>query len=495
MRISILLASLCLAGFAAAATDYLVAVPSATASDPEWSKVADALASKYNGKRVEWSGKPDELLPLLKENQPRWLAVVGKPDGFDAAFVRAMNRISRQVDDDPWADVRWGLITGAKPADAQRIVDTKDPLIIERGLSTTGIDFSLLKSGLTLSDGAPGDWTEKLADGTANKGKWDEKEDPAGTVNRFAKAWNEGKPQLLVTSSHATQFNLEMPFSLGLIASHGGKFNILTKGQLPQFARFLGGAMFRGDVAALGSWLDQTKPPALDDQPDVPKAWLACGNCLIADARKTGESMVVTAMSGAGVRQFVGYVVPSWFGRSGWGTLALWQSNRGLLSLSDAFFLNQNKIIDETLTRFPKAMGVNFDADDIEHMDRKCGEALQALQKEGVKIEKDFVGLIHDRDVTVLWGDPKWEATFHPEKPAPWQVKWGTGKKGATTLTVTANEDHEGELALFLPNRMTKPQFSGATPAETVLADDFVLFRKLKVEAGKSQTFEIVSGA
>ena len=498
MRILVLLpAALGLAVSSVAATEYLVAVPAATASDPTWSKVADSLAAKHGGQRVDWNGKPDELLPLLKEHRPRWLAVVGKPEAFDAAFVRALNRTSRKVDDDPWADVRWGLLTGPGAADVQRIVDTREPLVIERALSTTGIDFSLVKSGVTISDAGKGGWSEKRADGTTVQGQWQPKDEPAGTITRFTRAWDEGRPQLLVTSAHATQFNLEMPWGLGLIASHGGRFHVLGKDQLPEFAQFLSGTLFTGSPAKLGAWLDGIKPPALEAQPDVPKVWLACGNCLIADARRTSESMVVTALGSGGVRQFVGYVVPSWFGRAGWGTLGLWQSSRGLLPLADAFFLNQHKVIDETLRRFPKALEVEFDSDDIEsglRGDRKFVAGLERLAKQGVKPGNDLVGLVHDRDVVVLWGDPKWQAVFQPGKGAPWQVAWETGADGSLGLKVQATADHEGELALFLPQRVDRPQLAGAGGQDVLLADDFVIFRKLKATASRPLSFRITPG-
>ena len=479
------------------AADYLVAVPAGAAAEPAWAAVADVLAARHGAERVAWPGDGAGLLPILRERQPRWLAVVGRPGDFDAALVRAINRVSRQLDDDPWADVRWGLITGPTAADAERIAKTADPLVIERALTTTGVDLGLVKSGLTLSDGAKGNWHRKEADGTSVDGTWDEAAEPGGTVGMFARYWNEARPQLLVSSSHATQFNLEMPWGLGLVASHGGRFHVLAKDQLPQFARFLSGTLFTGSPAKLGAWLDGIKPPVLDVQPDVPKVWLACGNCLIADARRTSESMVVTALGAGGVRQFVGYVVPSWFGRAGWGTLGLWQSSRGLLPLADAFFLNQHKVIDETLRRFPKALEVEFDSDDIEsgmRGDRKFMAGLERLAKEGVKPGNDLVGLVHDRDVVVLWGDPEWQAVFKPEKGAPWQVTWDNAADGSLGLKVQATADHEGELALFLPKRIDRPQLAGADGQDVLLADDFVIFRKLRATAGRSLAFRIAPG-
>lgn len=480
---------------AARAADYLVTVPTATAGDAEWSAAADALVKKHGGVRVDWNGKPEDLLPLLKQHQPRWLAIVGKPETFDPTFVRALNRVNRQVDEDPWGDVRWGLISGATAADAKRIIDTREPLLIERGLTTTGVDFSLLKSGLTLSDGAKGQWTDKLPGGQPSNHQWDEKAAPEGTVGLFAKAWNETKPQLLVSSSHATQYNLEMPFGLGLIASYDGKLHVLTQAQRNAFAKFLGGAMFTGDATKLGEWLRETKPPVLESQPEEPKVWVAAGNCLIGDARKTSNSMVVSAMSAGGVRQFVGYVVTTWFGRGGWGVLELWQANRGALSLADAMFLNQNKVLDETMRRFPKAMDVVFDCDDIEAglRDPKFVNQVKALEQSGVKIEKDLIGLVHDRDVVALWGDPKWEASFKPETGRAFKTDWSRDADGSQVLRVESSKDLETELTCFLPERVKAPKLEGpaGTTDDAVVADDFLLFRKLKLKAGEPLVFRV----
>jgi zinc protease len=476
------------------AADYLVVIPEKTAADPQWAGVADVLVKKHSAEKAVWNGNAEDLLPLLKKSQPRWLAVVGRPEDFDAAFVRGINRITRKIDDDPWEDVRWGLITGPDAAAAKRVASVSEPLIIERALNTTGTDMSLMKSGLTLSDGKKGAWNEKTPGGKAAKGMWDEKAAPGGTVDRFAKYWKEQKPQLLVTSSHATQFNLEMPFGLGLIVSHGGKFYVLEKQQLHEFARFLGGAMFMGKVEELGQWIEGLDAPQLPPSPDVPKVWVAAGNCLIGDARGTVNSMLVTALGPGGVRQFVGYVVPTWFGRGGWGTLRLWTGHRGEISLADAFHLNRQRIVAETLRRFPDAMAIDYDGDDMQHELRSrnsFSEGLARLQKNGVKIEKDLIGLIHDRDVVALWGDPKWTATFKPAKSRPVDVSFKENKKNGTLRMIVRAKDEKfsGSVARFLPKRIpgVKATLAGGKPLpeNVTVADDFVLIGKLELDPGE----------
>jgi hypothetical protein len=46
-----------------------------------------------------------------------------------------------------------------------------------------------------------------------------------------------------------------------------------------------------------------------------------------------------------GVRQMCGYTVRTWYGRAEWGTLDLWKSVPGRLTLSDAYFLHQARMI------------------------------------------------------------------------------------------------------------------------------------------------------
>ena len=475
----------------ASAADYVVAI--AEGADPAWSGVAEALAKVHEGEVVTYSGAAEDLLTPLKKHRPRFLAVVGAPEAFDAAFVRSLNRTARQVDEDPYMDVRWGLVTGDTPADAMRIVETREPLVIERALTTTGINLGLVESGLTLSDGARGDYTTK-ADGKISRLKWDKETDPDGTVDLFSKAWNETDPQVIVTSSHATQFNLEMPFGLGLIASYHGKFHLISEAQRNQFARFLGGAMFKGKPEEMGAWLTEIKAPVLKESAG-PKVWVAAGNCLIGDARKTSDSMVVSAISAGGVRQFVGYVVPTWFGRAGWGTLGLWQGSGGRLSLAESFFLNDHKLIEETRTRFPGALEVVFDADDIEtcmKTDRDFNAALVNLQTSGVKIEKDTLGLIHDRDVLAFWGDPAWEARFDPARGKPaLKHEWKT-VDGGLELVLEANADFEGEFPITLPERLAAaPMLDLPEGVEAVAGDDFLLIKKCSLKKGESRVIRL----
>lgn len=498
-----LLALACFVALApAGAAEYLTLVTQGTAGDPAWKSAADKLAAKYGGTCEVWDSSEAGMLTLLKQHRPRYLAVIAKPQKFTASVVRSINRVTRQVDDDPWTDCRWGLLTGHSAAAVLRIIDTTEPLIIQRALATTGIQLGLVDSALVLSDGGKGGYTRKQPGGKPEDGKWDETKQPGGTVGMFADYWNQHDPQLLVTSSHATQFNLEMPFGLGLIASHGGQFHVLTMRQREQFAKFLGGAMFTGNVDDLGQWIDSTNAPTLTGNPATPRVWVASGNCLIGDAKGTAESMVATALGTAGFRQFVGYVVPTWYGRGGWGTSGLWQSSCGGLSLSEAFYLNQQGLIDETITRFPGAQKVVFDSDDIQEGMRKDRNFIQGINtvvrklKVEQKDQKDLLGLIHDRDVVAFWGDPKWQAGFDAKRsPHALQSSWSNDQTGLT-LTLTARADFDGGYPLWLPQRIAKPtlKLPEGAKVDALAADDFLLIRKVTLKKGEQIRLKIVRG-
>lgn len=480
--------------------EYLALVEKTCASDPAWNRVGEALAKKHGGDTALWDGTEAGLLNVLRERKPRYLAIVGKPDAFYAATVRGINRATRSVDDDPWTDCRWGLITGRTAELALKLVQTNEPLIIDRALCTTGIDLDLVDSALVLSDGGKGGYTTKKSGAAPEKGEWSEEKDPAGTVTMFADYWKQNDPQLVVSSSHATQFNLEMPFGLGLLASHNGQFYALSQQQRNTFAKFLQGAMFKGDVEELGRWIDTTKAPTLELSDASSRVWVAAGNCLIGDARGTSESMAVTALSRGGFKQFVGYVVPTWYGNGGWGTLKLWQSSRGQLSLSEAYFLNQQALIDETMQRFPGAEKVNFDSDDIEEgmkRDRNFITGMNALAAKGMKMEKDVVGLVHDRDVIAFWGDPMWVARFDEKrKPHALRASW-TERDGKSVLAITAREDFSGPYPQWLPKRLHAPKFAckRQEPLESyVVSDDFLLLRKITLKKGETWECELTPG-
>lgn len=485
-------------GPAADAAEYEILVSKATGAKPEWAAVVSALQKKHGpgSAVIAYDADPSETLGQLRKDKPRFVCVVAEPESLDRAFVVTMNRLTRKIDDDIYGDCLWGIITGYEAKDALRIASENKPLVLKRGLHTTGCDHETLENNMVISDGAPGR-VEKRDGGEPRKDVMMPDNDE-GTVFEFQKRWDEAQPDFMVTSSHATQYNLEMPFSRGLIVSYGNRFHALRKDQLNGFARFLGGAMFKGKEAEMIAFCETLKAPVLADRGGRPGVWLGAGNCLLGDARRSRNSMVVTALSGGGFNQLVGYVVPSWYGRMGWGTLNVFTGQGDRLSLAEAFFLNNQDILAETQRRFPAALAVEFNEEDVETWMKKP-EAVRPLAEAGYlakETAKDALGLTHDRDVVAFYGDPAWRAGFaKPDSPL-YQVEFSKAENGLTvTVTVTnpGKAEWKGDVFSMLPERIASPRCAEDAGKVTV-ADDFVLLHALVLQPGGKTTVTITGG-
>ena len=327
---------------------YAIVLSPETAAEPSWRAVADALAEKHRDETwtAVFTVAPTNAAAALRAVQPRYVAFVLRPDEVDEPTFLALKRLMRALDDDPYDDAFYGLVTGPDAATALRIARSRAPEAPERLLATTGVDANVVPGPVAvLSDAFPkGEWWEKAADGTIVRASSTQSLSPV-----FAEAWRRLDPDVVLTSAHATERNLEMPFSQGAILAKGGRFYATA-------------------------W-----PPAAGDEP-VPlaapareKVWLAAGNCLIAN-HVAADDMVMTALSFGKVNQFVGYFKPTWFGFVGWTTWRLFAD--GERSLVESYFEANERLLRKLAT----------------------GDWADAREK---------AGLEWDRDATIFYGDPR----------------------------------------------------------------------------------------
>ncbi len=394
---------------------YQVVVSKAADADPAWRKVADELQKKY--KKPPFTSRiavanPTEAAPLLREvppgfRKPDFVAFVMKPEEATEKTVYALHAMMKSLDSDPYYDAVWGIVTGPTPEAALRAATAK-PLHPHSVLSTTGVNFGPFDAGTTLSDGyAPGSKREEynrpdkpIAIYEKRKGK----DMPARIVRgdstaQFASAWDELDPELVVTSSHASQRNLEMPFSTGNIVPRNGELWSLPDKRLIDYTTGQADAGASAQAAA-----SKLSAPKRD------KVWIAAGNCLIGDY-KDANSMAAAMIGYGRVVQFMGYVKTTWFGEIGWETLAQF-FERGATAAEAWYFAGQN-------------------------LERKL-----SLMDKRYRTQ-NLVGRIWDRNATILWGDPALDASLE-ESRAPRKAK-PTGKtaRGGVVLTFTALEDME----------------------------------------------------
>ena len=375
-----------------------------------------------------------------------------------------------------------------------------EPLVIERALSTTGIDDSRLKECFIITDHGPYESIASQNYGQTTTEKVRHEATEAGMVPFFAQQWEKINPQLIVSSSHATQYNLEMPFGKGLIASMGNQFHVLKASQLREFASFLKGALFEGSEKELADFLKKSKSPVLAPSPE-PKVWIASGNCLFGNANKSANSMVVTALSSGGAQQVVGYTVPSWYGKAGWGTLNTFFANTEATPLAHAFFLNNQLILKDILEKFPELMPVNFKARSISEPSPELTEFLTALKNAGYAQNQEALGLSHDRDTLAFFGNPLSVAILDPKSPSksPWRVspQIKSTPDGTSFIEIEALKDHSGIFSYWFNKRLASSEkpyqvqqvLEGSSktlsPSDCLITNDFMIIPHLELKKGQ----------
>lgn len=469
--------------------DYVVLVSKATQSKPEWMKVADALVQKRNAKLVVYDASVEKSLSAIKQASPRLMALVAPPEEIDRVLVNSLHRVTRQLDDDPYGDCIWGIVTGYTATDAMRIVNTTAPLTIKRAEATTNVDWSRFSNSMVITDWGPFEVLEQ--EGYKEPQKEAYPQTDQGMAFKFAEYWQQQKPQLLVSSSHATQYNLEMPFGKGAIISYGNQFHVLNMTQFKQYASFLKGVLFEGKEEELKAFIEEAKPAVMEPNAES-KVWVAAGNCLFGDAKKTPNSMVITALSNYGCNQLVGYTVPTWYGTGGWGTLSLFFQNHDDSSLAEAWYLNNQFILSKTSKQYPKLMNVSFNAPDMKSLKDVDPEFLPAMTEANEGVGKDQMGLVHDRDVVAFYGDPAWVAKLdESNQKSPWHIVWKTSGHPADGFIISANKEHKGRFGIWFPSRMGAKKATviiGETskPIEEIglLTNDFLLIDELELPKG-----------
>ena len=466
-------------------SNYTIITTAATMADTSWSQVTKALKKKYNQAEICTLAELNEetVSAALRSTQARYAAFVLRPQEVGRETVNDLHRAARRVDDDPWGDCIWGIITGYTAEDALRIATTDAPLTIKTLLGTTNADHSRFEHSCCITD-----WTDApvleqsgYTEPTTTTYAADEK-DPI--LNIFADQLSNQKAQLIVSSSHATPYNLEMPFSRGLIFSYGNRFHKLPAGQFQEFAgKPLNEAMAGNteSLAAVAATKETVKPDS------TPRVWLAAGNCLFGNANYSPHSMCVTALSAYNCNQVVGYTVPSWYGAGGWGTLGTFFGNTAGTSLAEAWFLNNQFILHKTNQLNPALLGIQFNNESF-----AAGNIIWQLMKAGIKVHqqnaKDVLGLIHDRDVVAFYGDPAWRAELdETHSQAPFAIVWQDAKH----FTITANYDTKGRCAVWFPTAETGTGTTGCNVPGAFFTNDFILFPELDLKKGETLNVEV----
>jgi len=417
------------------AADYSVVVNAATYKDPSWKAVADALLYKHGGKLLTYESSPDEVLDQLHQDHPRYTCFVATRDEAGREFVATVHQLTRKLDDDPYTDTFWGILTGYDAANALAIAKYRDALTVRKVASGTEIALEMCEQGLWYDELVKNKFVRKQKAGSVQQ-----LQGPDDTTDALVKSLNDFQPDLFVTSGHATERN----WQIGFRYRNG-------------FFKSMGGQMYGEDTHR--NRIDVDSPNA--------KVYLPIGNCLMGHIDGP-DAMALAWMNDVGVKQMIGYTVPTWFGYGGWGVLDYFVEQPGRYSLTEAFFANHFSLIHALETDSGDQRGMEF-----------------------------------DRDVVAFYGDPKWEARMAAANCAYDQTL--TVNDNVYTLRVTPNRgvdsfkpinmngSQRGWRAIvhWLPERVTDIRVIKGTEFKPVITDDCVLLPNPR-ECAPSVTYEVV---
>lgn len=479
--------------------EYVVIAGKGITADSAWNQVATALVNKHQATLVTYNEKIDEVMPLLRQVSPRYVAIVEKPETLGRDYVIHLNQLSRQVDNDIYADFLWGIITGYDAQAAMKMVDNStEPLVVKDAVAT----IMELHSGkwfdrfAWVDDHTQGLWGEKKskedsivtyqlsskpvkARRRTREGKIEEvvvnRVNPIDEMQTFYNIYEQYNPDLVVTAAHATERNLEMPFSLGNIKAKEGVL-----------------------------YMDFPENPRNLKESGKRKIYLPIGNCLIANVNNTKESMAIAWMNSGNAATMVGYVVTTWYGRNGWGGLKYWLTNPGRYTTAEAFYLNQQDMMYQLNEWSPKLTTLEYPFDGR----NEFMEGMQMIKDSlGIEPSQDHLGFLHDRDVLAYYGDPKWNARLQeiPKENDFTVTSEIKGNKCIVTITTKADfslermkgdhfkEEHVLDLpfSYFFPERLNNPRLADGQNWKAAVDENFLLVYHADFEPGKTYQVEL----
>ncbi len=267
---------------------YVVVVSEEIVRDPAWALVVETLRKKYDGAAiVHPAGQVQECIDALKRLRPRYAAFVARPEEAGRAFVVTVHRMTRQLDDDPYTDLRWGIVTGYDASDALRVAKRSEPLIV-RSIAAS-MDPKILED---YDHGFASDETDiNVFWIKGRNGKTQKIDAKTGPAKPYAEAFNARPPDLFQTSGHATEKDWQICYNIP-----GGSFRC-EDGQL--FSKGTDGERY-------------------DINSPHPKIYMPMGNCLIGNIPDR-DCMATAWMHSGGVLQMFGYTAVTFHGYMGWG--------------------------------------------------------------------------------------------------------------------------------------------------------------------------------
>ncbi len=418
---------------------YAVVVSKRTLAQEEWKAVVHALTERHGAEVIPFEGAVTMARAGLTARMPGRTAFVLRPEEAGRQAVLDIHRMTRALDDDPYTDTLWGIVTGYDGAAALRLMAPEDPLLVKRGAAGCSMDLGVFESGSWYSEMDPGVWSRKVSGGEPEPMRG-----PQDSVPALAKAF--AGSDLILTSGHATERDWRPGYRY-----QNGQF------------RCQDGVLVGVDMAGRAHPVRSAGP----------KVYLAAGNCLMGHV-DGHDAMALAFMNSAGVRQLVGYTVVTWHGAGGWGTRDWFFNEPGRRSFADSWFANNQRITWRLKSEFPATMSISVD--DWEDVDGAVAKVkdIREVDPDGRSLREN-TGLIWDWNTVAFFGDPAFDCRLE-SRDEPW-VQRLEREGDLWTLTIEGKPaaDVEGRVFQWLPHRIDGIEVVEGAELNPVVTDNFVM--------------------
>jgi len=405
----------------AASRPYAVVVDENTLEHPKWGQVVEALKEKYNAKVfVAHYPEVGTVRKALNEYMPWYVCFVAQPEQATREMISAAAHTMTWLDNDPYEDAIWAVLTGFVPEDALRVVNA-EPLLVRRGLANVGDGWlDWLEGGVSLDSDRREEYVYKFVKNISGvKQRLDR---PKEITTEFIELLNRDDCDIISTSAHATEHFFYLgypdPDSDGFI-THDEKGNIY-------------GIDILGEVHQV-----TTKKP---------KIYYAPGNCLIGHIDR--QSCLSLAWIHNGANQFFGYLYTSFEPEDAW-------------NIADYFLALQDQYTFAEAT-YAHWLALRFSVNELI-------EAYPSSTRGGKG--------------NILYGDPAWEARVNrTTKPAYSQdidIENLSDGLMKMTVSITINSEWESWVGvrpvILFPFRLEQVRIEKTDVDKVGVADNFIV--------------------
>ena len=146
-------------------------------------------------------------MPALRRQFPRFVCFVAQPGEACRGFVAKVHRLTRRLDDDPYTDCFWGILTGYDAAAALRVARVNEPLTVRKVAAGTDIALDCCEQGTWYCELQKNRLVRK------EPGKVPvELKGPDDTTSALAGLLTGYHADLFVTSGHATEHDWQIGY-------------------------------------------------------------------------------------------------------------------------------------------------------------------------------------------------------------------------------------------------------------------------------------------